>query len=183
MEVSYLMERSQFGTNGYLPLCRRRQYKWRMRLPPTLPLPLSPPLTLIFRGRRSTWRQDFRSLVGEFIGWLCFIYALLAWVFLFLFTLISVPLSVSLFTHFLLFLTLFTFLVAISISTSYWLFLQLGVLPSPLLLRHQTQHHPDTEVKCSYRGTLYSVSHTLIDMGLYLLVISFYYLLILIVKS
>ena len=165
-----------------------------MRLPPTLPLPLSPPLTLIFRGRRSTWRQDFRSLVGEFIGWLCFIYALLAWVFLFLFTLIGVPLSVSLFTHFLLFLTLFTFLVGISISTfysdlvhplsmSYQLFLQLDVLPSPLLLRHQTQHHLDTEVKCSYRGTLYSVSHSLIDMGLYLLVISFHYLLILIVKS
>ena len=84
------------------------------------PLPshsLSPPPTLIFRGRRSTWRQGFRSLVGEFIGWLCFIYALVAW--LFLFTLISVPLSVSLFTHFLLSLTLFTFLVAISIST-FW---------------------------------------------------------------
>ena len=67
--ASYLMERSQLGTNGYLPLCKRRQYKWRMRLPPP-----TPPPTHIFRVDEALGDSILDPLVGEFIGWLCFIW-------------------------------------------------------------------------------------------------------------
>ena len=74
------------------------------------------------RDRRNAWRRYFRPLVRR-VYWMAlfhlvvlnFPYALAAWVFLFVFTLVSASLSIFYFSHFLPFSTIFTALVAITI--------------------------------------------------------------------